>query len=75
MSPSAIPFTTAGLRPELFGAARAYSLPRVLLVAALSLLVIVGFAFRLNGLSSEGLSEDELNKLEAVNEFARADVR
>jgi predicted membrane-bound dolichyl-phosphate-mannose-protein mannosyltransferase len=69
LSSPAIPFTTAGLRPELFGGARAYSLPRVLLVAAISFLVIVGFAFRINGLSSEGLSEDELNKLDAVNEY------
>jgi 4-amino-4-deoxy-L-arabinose transferase-like glycosyltransferase len=32
-------------------------------------LVLVGFGFRLNGLSSEGLSDDELNKLNAVNEY------
>lgn len=57
------------MRPELFGGARAYSLPRVLLVTALSVLVVAGFALRANGLSSEGLSEDELNKLEAVNEY------
>ena len=33
------------------------------------MLVLVGFGFRVNGLSSEGLSEDELNKLNAVNEY------
>src|SRR5512144_478003 len=57
------------MRPELFGNARAYALPRVLLATALGVLVVAGFALRANGLSSEGLSEDELNKLEAVNEY------
>ena len=57
------------MRPELFVGSRAYSLPRVLLITALCVLVVAGFALRANGLSSEGLSEDELNKLEAVNEY------
>ncbi len=69
MSSPAIPFTTAGLRPELFSGARAHSVPRLLLAAALSILVITGFGLRVTGLSSEGLSEDELNKLAAVNEY------
>ena len=58
---------TAGLRPELF--AGTHSTSRLLIVTTLSLLVLVGFGFRLNGLSSEGLSDDELNKLNAVNEY------
>lgn len=57
------------MRPDLFGGSRAYSLPRVLLVTALCVLVVAGFALRANGLSLEGLSEDELNKLTAVNEY------
>src|SRR5882762_11369699 len=65
----ALPVVTAGLRPELFAGAGAHSVSRVLLVTALSVLVIVGFGFRVNGLSSEGLSEDELNKLNAVSEY------
>ena len=69
MSSPTIPFTTAGLRPELFAGARAHSVPRLLLAAALTILVLSGFALRVNGLSSEGLSEDELNKLSAVNEY------
>ena len=69
MSSAVIPFITAGMRPELFGGARAYAFPRVLLATALGVLVVAGFALRANGLSSEGLSEDELNKLEAVNEY------
>ena len=69
MSSSVIPFVTAGLRPDLFGSARTYSLPRLLLITALSALILVGFTLRANGLNGEGLSEDELNKLEAVNEY------
>jgi len=69
LSSSAIPFTTAGLKPELFAGARAHSIPRLLLAVALAVLVIAGFGLRASGLSSEGLSEDELNKLSAVNEY------
>jgi len=40
-----------------------------MLSIALGVLVIVGFGFRATGLSSEGLSEDELNKLIAVTDY------
>ncbi len=69
MSFPALPVVTAGLRPELFAGAGTHSVSRVLIVTALSVLVFAGFGFRLNGLSSEGLSDDELNKLNAVNEY------
>jgi predicted membrane-bound dolichyl-phosphate-mannose-protein mannosyltransferase len=69
LSSSALPVVTAGLRPELFAGAGTRSVRRTVLVAALSLLVLVGFGFRVAGLSSEGLSEDELNKLAAVTEY------
>ena len=42
---------------------------RTLLVALLAILVLGGFGFRVSGLSAEGLSEDELNKLEAVTDY------
>ena len=58
---------TAGLRPELFNDQTALS--RKVLIAVLSVLVIAGLAFRVSGLASEGLSDDELNKLEAVNDY------
>jgi predicted membrane-bound dolichyl-phosphate-mannose-protein mannosyltransferase len=35
----------------------------------LAALVIAGFAFRTTGIGSEGLSDDELNKLAAVNDY------
>ncbi len=69
MSFPASPVVTAGLRPELFAGAGTHSVSRVLLVTALSVLVLAGLGFRLNGLSSEGLSDDELNKLSAVSEY------
>src|SRR5437660_5890877 len=68
VSPS-ISITTAGLRPDLFAEAGSRSVSRAMLAIALGVLVIVGFAFRATGLSSEGLSEDELNKLIAVNDY------
>ena len=69
MSFPALPVVTAGLRPELFAGAGTHSVSRLLIVTALSVLVLAGFGFRLKGLSSEGLSDDELNKLNAVNEY------
>lgn len=69
MSSSALPVVTAGLRPELFAGAGTHSIRRAVLVSALSALVLVGFGFRVTGLSSEGLSDDELNKLSAVTEY------
>ncbi len=60
---------TAGLRPELFADRGLVSVSRSLLVAILAGLVLVGFGFRVSGLSAEGLSEDELNKLQAVADY------
>ena len=58
---------TACLRPELFKDQTALS--RKALIVVLSALVIAGLAFRVTGLASEGLSDDELNKLVAVNDY------
>ncbi|HVS20490.1 MAG TPA: glycosyltransferase family 39 protein [Pyrinomonadaceae bacterium] len=52
-------FAEAGSRP----------LSRTTLSVALSLLLIAGFGFRVTELSSEGLSDDELNKLDAVADY------
>ncbi len=69
MSAAESPAITAGLRPELFVEAGEGSVSRTLLAAVLSVLVIVGFGFRVTGLGAEGLSEDELNKLNAVSDY------
>ena len=42
---------------------------RVLLATMLSMFVLAGLGFRTVGLSKEALSEDELNKLNAVSEY------
>ena len=42
---------------------------RLLLAAMLSMFVLAGLGFRTAGLSKEALSEDELNKLNAVTEY------
>ncbi|MEP6569431.1 MAG: glycosyltransferase family 39 protein [Acidobacteriota bacterium] len=60
---------TAGVKPELFAERGIVSVNRTLLVVLMSLLVLGGFGFRVSGLSAEGLSEDELNKLEAVTDY------
>ena len=65
-SPVAI---TAGLTPQLFNDGTTWVFSRWLLIAALSILVVAGFALRSTGLGSEGLSDDELNKLVAVNDY------
>jgi predicted membrane-bound dolichyl-phosphate-mannose-protein mannosyltransferase len=65
----AIPIVTAGLRPDLFSQISTRSLSRALLATVLSLFVLAGLGFRVVGLSKEGLSEDELNKLNAVTDY------
>ena len=60
---------TAGLKPDLFAQWGLVSVSRTVLVVTLSLLVLIGFGFRVSGLGVEGLSEDELNKLQAVTDY------
>jgi predicted membrane-bound dolichyl-phosphate-mannose-protein mannosyltransferase len=60
---------TAGLRPDLFAERGVLLASRTLVIATLALLVLTGFGFRVSGLSAEGLSEDELNKLNAVADY------
>jgi hypothetical protein len=60
---------TAGLRPDLFAGRGLVSISRTILIATLTTLVLAGFGFRVSRLSAEGLSEDELNKLQAVGDY------
>ncbi len=69
MAARAESFITAGFKPEFFTDRGLVSLNRTLVIAALTVFVLVGFGFRVSGLSAEGLSEDELNKLHAVADY------
>ena len=60
---------TAALKPELFAERGFVSANSKLVVAILFTLVVLGFGFRVANLSAEGLSEDELNKLQAVADY------
>jgi Dolichyl-phosphate-mannose-protein mannosyltransferase len=60
---------TAGLRPDLFAGRGVLANSKTLVFVALIVLVVAGFGFRVTGLSAEGLSEDELNKLNAVADY------
>lgn len=69
MAAEAEAIVTAGLRPDLFAERGVLLARRTLVIATLALLVLAGFGFRVSGLSAEGLSEDELNKLNAVADY------
>ena len=69
MSARAEPIITAGLRPDLFAGRGLLSNSRIVVLTALVVLIVAGFGFRVSGLSAEGLSEDELNKLNAVADY------
>jgi Dolichyl-phosphate-mannose-protein mannosyltransferase len=60
---------TAGLRPDLFASRGLVSISRTVLLVTLTMLVLAGFGFRASRLGAEGLSEDELNKLQAVGDY------
>ncbi len=60
---------TAGLRPNLLGHLHPRTFRRSSLALLLGALVLFGLAFRAASLGAEGFSEDELNKLQAVEDY------
>jgi Dolichyl-phosphate-mannose-protein mannosyltransferase len=60
---------TASITPGFFIERGVASTSRALVVSALVVIILVGFGFRATQLSAEGLSEDELNKLVAVEDY------
>ncbi|HST53826.1 MAG TPA: glycosyltransferase family 39 protein [Pyrinomonadaceae bacterium] len=60
---------TAGLRPDLLGHLHPRRFKRSSLALMLGALVLFGLAFRVAGIGGEGFSEDELNKLQAVEDY------
>ena len=69
MSAQAEAIVTAGLRPDLFAGRGLLANSKILVFTAVVVLIVAGFGFRVTGLSAEGLSEDELNKLNAVADY------
>lgn len=69
MSANAATVTTARLTPELFVPTGARLASRSVLIVALSLIIVVGFGFRATQLGTDSLSEDEFNKLKAVEDY------
>jgi predicted membrane-bound dolichyl-phosphate-mannose-protein mannosyltransferase len=69
LAANAANIVTAGLRPELFDEFFGRKIKRAWLIAVLAFLIVAGFGFRAASLSAEGLSEDELNKLNAVTDY------
>ena len=61
------PIITAGTNPEQF--TDNFFTNKTVLIVTLSLLILIGFAFRVANLGTESLSEDELNKLQTVAEY------
>ena len=57
------------MRPDLLGRLHPRSLRGAPLLLLLAAALIIGLAFRVAGLGAEGLSEDELNKLQAVEDY------
>jgi hypothetical protein len=53
----------------LFAGRGLLSNSKALIFVAVLVLVVAGLGFRVTGLSAEGLSEDELNKLNAVADY------
>lgn len=69
MSASAETVITARIRPELFERRGLQIRSRTVIITALALIALLGFGFRAYELGAEGLSEDELNKLQAVEQY------
>ncbi|MGB7924669.1 MAG: glycosyltransferase family 39 protein [Pyrinomonadaceae bacterium] len=69
MSASSETVITASITPGFFIERGVRSTSRALVVTALVVIILAGFGFRATQLSAEGLSEDELNKLVAVEDY------
>ena len=68
MSAQILPPTTSGIDPEQFSDGLYFARRRVAAVA-LGILMLLGFALRVNDLGVESLGEDEFNKLQTVEEY------
>lgn len=69
LSAHLLPAQTAGIYPEKFSDNLFFSRHRKILVGLLIALMLAGFGLRVANLGAESLSEDELNKLQTVNDY------
>lgn len=69
MSLSILPPTTAGIDPEKFSDDLVFARDRRLIAILLAVFLVIGFALRVNDLGAESFGEDELNKLQTVEEY------
>ncbi len=67
MSKNILPTTTAAVRPELFSENEFFNIK--LLIAVLAACLLIGFNLRIWNLGAESFGEDELNKLQTVEEY------
>lgn len=63
------PQTTAGIFPEKFADNLFFGQNRTAVAIILTIFLCVGFGLRIQNLGAESLSEDELNKLQTVEEY------
>jgi dolichyl-phosphate-mannose--protein O-mannosyl transferase len=64
-----LPPATSGIDPNSFAPELAFLSGKWTAAALLALMIVVGFALRVHNLGTESLSEDELNKLETVEDY------
>jgi hypothetical protein len=64
-----LPPTTAGIDPQSFAPDFAFLNGKWTVAVILAVMIFVGFALRVHDLGAESLSEDELNKLETVEDY------
>jgi hypothetical protein len=69
LSASSETVVTASITPGFFIERGVRATSRALVISALVVIILAGFGFRAAQLSAEGLSEDELNKLVAVEDY------
>lgn len=69
MATSILPPQTAAIDPAAFSDDLAFCRRRTIVYLFITLLLLTGFWLRVSGLAAESLSEDELNKLQTVEEY------
>ncbi len=69
MATSILPPTTADIQPEAFPEQLGFAGRRNAVVILMAIFLLTGFLLRTSGLGTESLGEDELNKLQTVEEY------